>query len=209
MYISESNALLALICEALAMQRGLTCLLILTLLAGPTWAEGKAKKPEPGTTVEMPYLMAPMSQGGKLLGYAYISSKLICSSPSACITVREKLAFIQDGFVREVNAKPISLADDPTAVDRDLLNSRLTAKAKQIVGERKVVNMVFLQVQFAPLHPSESTTGQTNPQQPMPATGRNGEAGQGAASAEGTGQPAGGSTPQPAATSKPPAKQAQ
>jgi len=54
----------------------------------------------------MPFLIAPMSKDGKLLGYAYISSKLVASSPGATIAVREKLAFIQDAFVRDVNAKP-------------------------------------------------------------------------------------------------------
>src|SRR5512142_1265617 len=147
------------------MRRTLLSLLVVACLTGPLWAEGAVKppKPAPGTTVEMPLLMAPMSQDGRLLGYAFITSKLVCASSDACIAVREKLAFIQDANVRDVNAQPIALANAPTAVDRDLLNQRLTGNAKRIVGENKVKNMVFLTVQYTPLHPSESTTGTTAP----------------------------------------------
>lgn len=185
------------------MRRSLIPLLMLALLVGPVRAEGAAKKAPAGTTVEMPYLMAPMSQDGKLLGYAYITSKLVCSSSDACVAIREKLAFIQDAFVREVNGRPIALASDPTAVDRDLLNARLTAKAKQIVGDRQVVKMVFLDIKFAPLHPPESTAGLTT----TPEQGTTGDASTAP-------QPAGGSAPTASeaakpgtATSKPPAKQ--
>jgi hypothetical protein len=85
---------------------------------------------------------------------------LVASSPSGSIAVREKLAFIQDAFVRDVNAEPICKPDDPRAVDETLLNARLVAIAKRIVGNDKVVSMVFIAVQFAPLHPSESTINQ-------------------------------------------------
>ncbi len=187
------------------MRRSLISLLILALLAGPVWAAGAGKKPEPGTTVEMPYLMAPMSQDGKLLGYAYISSKLVCTSLDACTGIRDKLAFIQDAFVREVNSRPISLASDPTAVDRDLLNARLTANAKRIVGDGKVANMVFLDIKFAPLRPSESTAGETPPPDQAAAAA----APAAGAPANGTAAPTAETATPTTATSKPPAKQAQ
>jgi hypothetical protein len=135
----------------------LTLFLLSICLASP--ALGAGAKPEPGTGVEMPYLIAPMSSDGKLLGYAYISSRLICSSPSATVAVREKLAFIQDANVRDVNARPVSRADDPMKVDDEALSIRLADNARRIVGAGKVVRMVFTQVQFAPLHPPESTAG--------------------------------------------------
>lgn len=180
-------------------------LLTLILLAAPALAAAPAKdKPlEPGSTVEMPFLVAPMSQDGKLLGYAYISSKLVCTSPSACIDVREKLAFIQDANVRDVNAHSIAQTNDPTAVDRDLLNARLTANAKRVVGDNKVVTMVFGDVKFAPLHPSESTEGMmsTPPDQAAP-----GMTSAPAAAAGGTPAAQDKAAPPSAATPKPPAK---
>jgi len=143
------------------MRRILVPLLLLVLAATgqPALAAG-AKAGAPGTNVEMPFLIAPMSKDGKLLGYAYISSKMVASSQGAAFAVREKLAFIQDAFVRDVNTKPICKADDPRAVDTVLLNARLVAAAGRIVGSDKVVSMVFIAVQFAPLHPGESTTNQ-------------------------------------------------
>ena len=140
------------------MRRILVPLLLLVLaVAGQPAPAAGAKEDAPGTNVEMPFLIAPMSKDGKLLGYAYISSKIVTSSPSASIGVREKLAFIQDAFVRDVNAEPICRPDDPRAVDTALLNARLVAAARRIAGSDKVVSMVFIAIQFAPLHPGEST----------------------------------------------------
>jgi hypothetical protein len=142
------------------MRRSVLAVLIAVLLASPALGEEKkpAKAP-PGTSVEMPFLIAPMSKDGKLLGYAYISSKVICSSGSATVAVRGKVAFIQDANVRDVNAHPVSRADDPTQVDDVALSLRLADNARRIVGGNKVVRVVFIAVQFAPLHPSQSTMG--------------------------------------------------
>jgi hypothetical protein len=142
--------------------------LLLLVLAAPAPAAG-VKAGAPGTNVEMPFLIAPMSKDGKLLGYAYISSKMVTSSPAATISVREKLAFIQDAFVRDVSAKPIGKADDPRAVDTELLNARLVAVARRIAGSDKVVRMMFIAVQFAPLHPGESTVDLAAPSERAPA----------------------------------------
>lgn len=192
------------------MRRTLLPFLILSLLVGPALAEGatKGKKPEPGTTVEMPMLMVPMSQDGRLLGYAYVTSKLVCTALASCAAVREKLAFIQDANVRDVNAQPVGLASDPTAVDRDLLNARLTVNAKRVVGDNMVKNMVFLQVQYMPLHPSESTAVMMGTPAQPPAGGT--VAGPAAAPSppNGAAAPATGTTATTAATSKPPANPA-
>jgi len=117
-----------------------------------------AKKPaEPGTHVQMPFLIAPVSIDGKLQGYSYISSKLVASTPSASVLIREKLAFIQDAFVRDVNAQPVGKASDPKDVDTTALAVRLVADAKRIVGAKNVVSIVFTQIQFSPIHPKAST----------------------------------------------------
>jgi len=141
--------------------------LIACLALGPAFAageaEGNTKKPEPGTTVEMPFLIAPMSVDGKLQGYAYITSKMVCSSSDAAIAVRQKLAFIQDSFVREVNGKSLSTGADPTVVDKVQLNARMTAAARRIVGDNKVVAMFFVDVKYNPLRPSPSTDNSAVP----------------------------------------------
>jgi hypothetical protein len=137
-----------------------TLAIVLALCAAPALADEKAG--DPGTNVEMPFLIAPMSKDGKLLGYSYITSKLVASSQSAALDIRNKVAFIQDAFVRDVNAAPVSKTADPTAVDTASLADRLVADARRVVGAAKVVRIVFgdgktdTGVKFAPLHPMQT-----------------------------------------------------
>src|SRR3569832_981938 len=120
------------------------------------------KAGDPGTNVEMPFLIAPMIKDGKLLGYTYISSKLVASSSSAALEIREKVAFIQDAFVRDVNGASVAVASDPTKVDVGALSARLVGDAKKVVGSAKVVSIIFgdgktdTGMQFSPLHPSQT-----------------------------------------------------
>jgi hypothetical protein len=125
-----------------------------TLVAAPAVAD---KAPELGTQVEMPYLIAPMVIEDRLVAYAYISSKVVAASPSAAILVRERLAFIQDAYVRDVNGVPIAKADDPKTVDMPGLTARLLADARRIVGQDKVSSVAIVRVQFAPLREGEQT----------------------------------------------------
>jgi hypothetical protein len=188
------------------MQRTIAALLTFALLSAlqPAQAAGAVsaeKEGPPGTNVEMPFLIAPMSKDGKLLGYAYILSKLVASTQSAAIDVRDKLAFIQDAFVRDVNGAPIGKADDPTQVDTDLLKARLTADARRIVGQDKVDRMIFtdelgqLQIKFAPLHPGSSTDNLVPPSERAP--------GADATAAATSSQGKASDSPAPPATSKP------
>ncbi len=142
---------------------------ILVCIAFPALAGGK-KAEEPGTHVEMPFLIAPMSVDGKLTGYSYISSKLVSASPSASVEIRDKLAFIQDAFVRDVNAAPIGKNSDPQSVDTALLAQRLIADARRVVGQAKVVAITFKQIQFAPLHPKPTTDDVVAPPERAPRT---------------------------------------
>jgi hypothetical protein len=140
----------------------------LMLAAVPAFAGEKAAS-EPGTHVEMPFLIAPMSADGKLLGYAYISSKLTTATPQASVEVRDKLAFIQDAFVRDVNAAPVGTAGDPATVDRAMLAQRLVADAKRVVGAAKVKDIAFTQIEFSPLHPKPTTDDPVPPTERAPA----------------------------------------
>jgi len=127
-----------------------------------TAASAAEKAGDPGTNVPMPFLIVPMSDDGKLLGYSYVSSKLVASSQAAALEIRAKIGFIQDAFVRDVNAAPVALASDPTAIDTVLLGNRLVADARRLLGSAKVTRIVFgdggkdTGVKFAPLHPSQT-----------------------------------------------------
>lgn len=123
------------------------------LLAGliPAAAGQSGPEHEPGTSVEMPYLIAPVVVDGDLVANAYVSSKVVATSPAATIVVRDKLAFIQDAYVRDVNAQPIGKPSDPRTVDVPALAARLADDAKRIVGPGLVDSVQIIRVQMSPL----------------------------------------------------------
>jgi len=131
-------------------------LAVAVVASAPAFAEQAG---DPGTNVEMPFLIAPMTKDGKLLGYAYISTHLQGTSTSAALEIRDKMAFIQDAFVRDVNAAPVGTASDPTKVDTNLLGTRLVNDARRVLGGAKVATIIFgdgkkdTGIQFSPLHP--------------------------------------------------------
>ena len=147
--------------RALASILFLCCLAVPVLAAAPAPAtSAKAssdKSGAPGTNVEMPFLMAPlMASDGKLSGYAYISTRLTAASAAGALDVRDKIAFIQDAFVRDVNGAAVAKAADPGTVDSPALEARLLADAKRVMGPGKVASIAIVQLQVAPLHPDSS-----------------------------------------------------
>jgi hypothetical protein len=123
-------------------------------------SEGKSgetkKGGKPGTNVDMPYLIAPLTDAdGKLIGYAYLSSRLTAMSDTIGLAVRDKLPFIQDAMLRDVNAEPISTADDPEKVDIQGVEKRLFSDAAKVMGAGKVRLFTLCTVQISPLHPVE------------------------------------------------------
>jgi len=134
--------------------RIVSLIVLVLLVASFTHAlAGTTKSHEPGTSVEMPYLIAPVVVDGRLDSNAYISSRVIASSPAAEIVVRGKFAFIQDAYVRDVNATPIGKADDPATVDVPALTARLLADAKRVAGAKLVSSIEIVRIQIAPLRP--------------------------------------------------------
>src|ERR1700742_1717997 len=129
------------------------------------------KSGAPGTNIDMPFLMAPLTGAdGKLSGYAYISSRLTARSDSGANDAREKIAFIQDAFVRDVNKTEVVTSGDPVAVDNSALEARLLADARKVVAAAKIASIATTQVQLAPLHPAPVTPAvATAPQQSEPA----------------------------------------
>jgi hypothetical protein len=148
--------------------------LILAVTAAPaSGAEKEAgndsdKAGAPGTNIDMPFLMAPMTGGdGKLSGYAYITSRLTATSDASANLVREKIAYIQDAFVRDVNRIEIAMSGTPASVDNAALQVRLLADARGVVGQGKLTSIAITQVQVAPLHPSPVTPAAAAPQAPL------------------------------------------
>jgi hypothetical protein len=158
--------------------RRLPLLLAGLLAAMPAFAAGtdSDKKGAPGNNVDMPFLMAPMSGAdGKLGSYAYISSLLVASDPTAALAVRDKLAFLQDAFVRDVNAAPVALPADPAKVDIPAVQTRLLADAKHIMGASRVTAVLVCGIQVAELHPKQTPNLYTPPEAAIPQGGKDGK----------------------------------
>ena len=132
--------------------------------------EGEPQKGKPGTNVDMPYLMAPMTDtNGKLSGYAYLSTRLTASSEANALAVRDKLPFIQDAMVRDVNASTIATSDDPEKVDVAAMERRLLTDAAKVMGAGKVKLITVCSVNIAPLHPVQTPARDVPPDQMIPA----------------------------------------
>ncbi len=135
-------------------------LVLAGLLAFPALA-AEDKKPEvgakkggaPGTNVDLKYTMAPLLDAdGKLLGYAYINSRLTAATDSDTLVVTDKMPFIQDALVRDVNAAPVTVAADPQKIDVAAVEGRFLADARRIVGAARVKEITICTVQIALLH---------------------------------------------------------
>ena len=139
------------------MVRTVAAILIVLVVTSASAADApKPKAPEPGTSVEMPYLIAPVIVDGKLQANAYISSKVIASSQASAIEIRAKLAFVQDAYVRDVNAKPIGEVADPGTVDKAALRLRLLADAKRVMGGAPVTDVEITNIQMAEMRPGST-----------------------------------------------------
>ena len=144
-------------------------LFLLAALALPARADDTEKGGKPGTNVEMPYLMAPLSDAdGRLLGYAYLSTRLTAMSDIYALAVRDKLPFIQDRMVRDVNNQLVTTPDDPEKVDIAGVERRLLADAIQVMGAGKVRLITVCTVQIAPLHPVQTPALNTPPDEMVP-----------------------------------------
>lgn len=132
--------------------------------------EGEAQKGKPGTNVDMPYLMAPLTNAeGKLDGYAYLSTRLTATSEANSLAVRDKLPFIQDAMVRDVNNAGITTADDPEKVDVPAVEKRLLTDATKVMGAGRVKLITVCSVNIAPLHPVQTPARDVPPEQMIPA----------------------------------------
>ncbi|HYS45278.1 MAG TPA: hypothetical protein VEM35_02495 [Rhizomicrobium sp.] len=132
--------------------------------------EGEVQKGKPGTNVDMPYLMAPLTNAdGKLDGYAYLSTRLTATSEANALAVRDKLPFIQDAMVRDVNNIGIATADDPEKVDVPAVERRLLSDAAKVMGAGRVKLITVCSVNVAPLHPVQTPARDIPPEEMIPA----------------------------------------
>ena len=116
----------------------------------------------PGANVEMPFLMAPThGQRRQIVGLCLYLHPADRDIRRRALDVRDKIAFIQDAFVRDVNGAGVAKPTDPGTVDNSALEARLLADARRVMGPGKVASIAIVQLQIAPLHPDSSQTPAT------------------------------------------------
>ena len=133
----------------------LAALLGVFLLPQPSEAAQapEGNKPQGPVDVELPAILAPIVIANRLENYAYIVIALAPTGPDKVFTIREKVPFLQDAFLRELNKGSISKVDDPKAVDTDTIKTRLLARMNQILPAGTVADLKFEQITLTPVQP--------------------------------------------------------
>ena len=70
--------------------------------------------------------------------------------------VREKVPFIQDAFVRDVNTRSVADAAHPKSVDIKGVEARMLANVIKVMRPGKVKMVTICTVQIAELHPTQT-----------------------------------------------------
>src|ERR1700704_52599 len=130
----------------------LAALLILCPVERVFGAEPAAKD-QAVTNVELPAFLAPMLKGNRLEQYAYITIALTPANREKMLAIREKMPFLRDAFLREVNKASIVKGDDPKTVDTVALKARLLVRVNQILPKASVSDLKFQSIQMTPIQP--------------------------------------------------------
>jgi len=142
------------------MTTALAAMLLAAALAAPSYAAG-AKKEAPAQesgeegglfnqtrSVTMPPLLAPLfDENQRLTGYAYLQLDLRVRGD--IWRVRERIAFIQDAFVREVYAVSIAQDANPREIDPEKVRTHLLARAREVMGNDQVADVKLTSLGYA------------------------------------------------------------
>ncbi len=101
--------------------------------------------------VTLPTILAPMIVDSRTENYAYITIVLKPAAPAGILAIREKVPFLQDAFLRELNGATIVKTDDPKAVDETALKARLIARMNQVLPAGTVAEFKFQPIVVAPV----------------------------------------------------------
>ena len=112
-----------------------------------------APKDQAVTNVELPAFLAPMLKGNRLEQYAYITVALTPANRERMLAIREKMPFLRDAFLREVNKANIVKADDSNSVDTVALKARLLLRVNEILPKGSVSDLKFQSIQMTPIQP--------------------------------------------------------
>ena len=101
------------------------------------------------TDVELPTILAPMIVDTRLEGYAYITVALSPATRDKTLTIRQKVPFLQDAFLRELNKGAILKAGDPKSLDVEGVTARLTMRMNEVLPAGTVTSLKLSQIVLA------------------------------------------------------------
>src|SRR5262245_45955982 len=136
--LRASRGLLAIACIVLVSHHARGAAAVDTTTLGPV-------------DVTLPTILAPMVTDSRLENYAYITVVLKPATPAGVLAIREKVPFLQDAFLRELNGAAIVKADDPKAVDETAIKTRLLGRLNQILPAGTVAELRLQPVVVAPV----------------------------------------------------------
>jgi flagellar basal body-associated protein FliL len=122
-------------------------------LAAEAAKDSKDPKDQGTTDVEIPPILAPMVVDNRLESYAYITVALTPTSRERQLLIREKMPFLRDGFLREVNKASIANAGDHKTVDQPALKKRLLVRVNQILPAGSVSDLKFPEIVLTAIQP--------------------------------------------------------
>lgn len=82
-------------------------------------------------------LVVPVTDSGRLYGYAFVTPRLCLARGVSEFTVTSQMHFIVDEMVRAAHRTPMTLNEDLT-VARDQTSAAMLVAAQQIVGGQRV-----------------------------------------------------------------------
>jgi flagellar basal body-associated protein FliL len=94
-----------------------------------------------------------MIVANRLESYAYITIALAPAARDKVFAIRDKVPFLRDAILREVNKASIVKSDDPNTVDAAALKARLMVQINRILPPGTVADLKFEQIVLTPVQP--------------------------------------------------------
>ncbi|MCP5433474.1 MAG: hypothetical protein H6923_09425 [Alphaproteobacteria bacterium] len=100
--------------------------------------------------VDIPVMVVPVTaEDGTILSYAYMTLQVEVIGTDVW-TVRAKIPFLQDAFLKEMFSRSIATADGSGQVDVDLMRARLKARASGVLEKGTVTQIIVKQLDIGP-----------------------------------------------------------